>query len=1011
MATTETKKNSGTTEKKKNNSTRKSTTSGTGKTSGTGNKVTKTKKSTKSVEPEILTEPESFITGEVLLLLLLAVSILLLLAAFGVGGVVGKFFNNVLFGMFGIMCFLFPFLLFLGTAFYVSNQGNRRAMMKLTATILSYGVLCVFFELVLTPDLKTMKLLETYTYSMSEKSGGGFLGGVFAKLLVTLLGTIGAFVVVIILAIICAVLITQRSFIKGVKKGSSKVYQSAKVSAERHMERSRERQTERQQQRKEQQRRVDKKVSGVASISFAGEKNAQKRESENPELMHEITIDGAPIAEQTLEGNYVDLFEKVSIMEPVERVIVPPPAPIVKPEVSPEDIAKKSEDDIPQPLWNIMEPIPVMQMTMPEEKERKIAVEESAKETVSPNVSIPENSPTETETEVPVETETATSQPDDFDYNIPIVESTLEQLGMPGIESINSQENFSKQQPHPEEEEDIQEPDFDQAAQLLHDTLTVSTQSKPKGSYVQTATDDVPDSPYKSTIEVEEDFPAEQEPDSKEVEYIFPPLDLLKSGSKKTKGQSDEFLKTTSEKLQQTLHTFGVNVKITNVSCGPAVTRFEIQPEMGVKVSKIVNLQDDLKLNLAVSDMRIEAPIPGKAAIGIEVPNKESTAVMLRDLLEDSTFQEHKSKLAFAAGKDIAGKSIVADIGKMPHLLIAGATGSGKSVCINTIIMSILYKARPDEVQFIMVDPKIVELSVYNGIPHLLLPVVTDPKKASAALLWACDEMDRRYELFAEVGAREINAYNEKVAALPDDIKGPKPEKFRRLVIIIDELADLMMVAPGDVENSIVRLTQKARAAGIHLVIATQRPSVNVITGLIKANVPSRIAFAVSSGVDSRTILDMNGAEQLLGKGDMLFFPQGYKKPVRVQCAFVSDNEVINAVNFIKDNNNHMMTMSGAQEIEEKIAKAATAAADSSGGAENGSGHDELFERAGRCIIEKNKASISVLQRVLKIGYNRASRIMDQLYEAGVVGEEEGTKPRKVLMSDEQFDQYIEEYL
>ena len=553
------------------------------------------------------------------------------------------------------------------------------------------------------------------------------------------------------------------------------------------------------------------------------------------------------------------------------------------------------------------------------------------------------------------------TQTEDFDFSGPIVEETLERLGMPGIEEVNSQEDS--------------------------------------------------DSPYKSTIEVADEWESKQAPEPKESEYIFPPLDILKAGDKKQKGQSKDFLESTAQKLQQTLQTFGVNVKITNVSCGPAVTRFEIQPEMGVKVSKIVNLQDDLKLNLAVSDMRMEAPIPGKAAIGIEIPNKESTAVMLRDLLEDSTFQEHKSKLAFAAGKDIAGKSIVADIGKMPHLLIAGATGSGKSVCINTIIMSILYKSRPDEVQFIMVDPKVVELSVYNGIPHLMLPVVTDPKKASAALQWACEEMDRRYELFAQVGAREINAYNDKISALPDDIKGEKPEKFRRLVIIIDELADLMMVAPGDVENSIVRLTQKARAAGIHLVIATQRPSVNVITGLIKANVPSRIAFAVSSGVDSRTILDMNGAEQLLGKGDMLFFPQGYKKPVRVQCAFVSDNEVIDTVEFIKENNNHMMTMSGAQEIEEKIAKAAMAASDSANGTGSDSNYDELFERAGRCIIEKNKASISVLQRVLKVGYNRAARIMEQLYDAGVVGEEEGTKPRKVLMSDEQFDQYIEEYL
>lgn len=1004
MATTETKKSSGTTDTKKNNSTRKSTTSGTRKNSNAGNKTTKSKTSTKVVEPEILTEPESFITGEVLVLLLLGISILLLLATFGVGGVIGKFFNSVLFGMFGIMCYLFPFLLFLGTAFYISNQGNRRAMMKLSATILSYMVLSTFFELVLIPDLKAMKVLETYTYSMSEKTGGGLLGGLFAKLFVTLFGTIGAFVVVIILAIICAVLITQRSFIGGVKKGSKKVYRSARVSADRHIEKNRERQAQRQQ------RRVDKKVSGVANISFANEKKAKEKEEKNPELMHEITIDGAPIAEQTLEGSYVDMFETVSIMKPVERVIVPPPEPIVKPDITLNHTSQKTPNDMPEPIWNIMEPVPVMQMEMPEPRKQKKSAEEITKEAAPDNADQLEHIPEELTEENPEFQENTTNSPqtnvteaDDFDYNIPIVEETLEQLGMPGIESINSQEQIEKPSAHTEEEEEIQEPDFDQAAKILHDTLSATSQSQPQEEEYQ-------NSPYKSTIEVEEEWEAEETTALEEAEYIFPPLDILKSGDKKQKGQSKDFLESTAQKLQQTLQTFGVDVKITNVSCGPAVTRFEIQPEMGVKVSKIVNLQDDLKLNLAVSDMRIEAPIPGKAAIGIEIPNKESTAVMLRDLLEDSAFQDHKSKLAFAAGKDIAGKSIVADIGKMPHLLIAGATGSGKSVCINTIIMSILYKSRPDEVQFIMVDPKVVELSVYNGIPHLMLPVVTDPKKASAALQWACEEMDRRYELFAQVGAREINAYNDKISALPDDIKGEKPEKFRRLVIIIDELADLMMVAPGDVENSIVRLTQKARAAGIHLVIATQRPSVNVITGLIKANVPSRIAFAVSSGVDSRTILDMNGAEQLLGKGDMLFFPQGYKKPVRVQCAFVSDNEVINTVNFIKDNNNHIMTMSGAQEIEEKIAKAASSGPDGTNGSGNDSAYDELFEKAGRCIIEKNKASISVLQRVLKVGYNRASRIMEQLYDAGVVGEEEGTKPRKVLMSDEQFDQYIEEY-
>lgn len=487
-------------------------------------------------------------------------------------------------------------------------------------------------------------------------------------------------------------------------------------------------------------------------------------------------------------------------------------------------------------------------------------------------------------------------------------------------------------------------------------------------------------------------------------EYVFPPLSLLKKG-KRGSGDSDAYLRETAIKLQQTLKNFGVNVTVTNVSCGPSVTRFELQPEQGVKVSKIVGLSDDIKLNLAAADIRIEAPIPGKAAVGIEVPNRENTAVMLRDLLETKEFQSHASNIAFAAGKDIAGKVVVADIKKMPHVLIAGATGSGKSVCINTLIMSILYKARPEEVKLIMIDPKVVELSVYNGIPHLMIPVVTDPKKASGALNWAVVEMEKRYQLFAEYNVRDLNGYNDKVEQIKDIEDETKPEKLPQIVIIVDELADLMMVAPGEVETAICRLAQLARAAGIHLVLATQRPSVNVITGLIKANMPSRIAFSVSSGVDSRTIIDMNGAEKLLGKGDMLFYPSGYQKPARVQGSFVSDKEVQAVVDFlVKQNGN----VSYDEEITKQV-NSASAGGNTAAGGNGGDERDVYFVDAGRFIIEKDKASIGMLQRVFKIGFNRAARIMDQLFEAGVVGEEEGTKPRKVLMSIEQFEQYIEE--
>ena len=491
--------------------------------------------------------------------------------------------------------------------------------------------------------------------------------------------------------------------------------------------------------------------------------------------------------------------------------------------------------------------------------------------------------------------------------------------------------------------------------------------------------------------------------------YVFPPLSLLKPGDNRRAGNTQAQLRETAQKLEQTLKTFGVNVTVTDISCGPSVTRYEIQPEMGVKVSKIVNLADDIKLNLAAADIRIEAPIPGKAAVGIEVPNKENVMVSFRDLLESKEFKESQSRISFAVGKDIAGQTKVADIAKMPHMLIAGATGSGKSVCINTIIMSILYKADPKDVKLIMIDPKVVELSVYNGIPHLMIPVVTDPKKAAGALHWAVAEMTDRYQKFAEIGVREIHGYNARIDSIQVPEGQERPKKLPQIVIIVDELADLMMVASNDVEEAICRLAQLARACGIHLIIATQRPSVNVITGLIKANMPSRIAFAVTSGVDSRTILDMNGAEKLLGKGDMLFNPQGVPKPIRVQGAFVSDKEVADVVSFIKEHNGDAAYSKEMQQKLENMETSNNTTVSISDMDAGGDGRDSYFIEAAKIIIDKEKASIGMLQRYLKVGFNRAARIMDQLEEAGIVGPEEGTKPRKVLMSPEEFETFIEE--
>jgi len=476
-----------------------------------------------------------------------------------------------------------------------------------------------------------------------------------------------------------------------------------------------------------------------------------------------------------------------------------------------------------------------------------------------------------------------------------------------------------------------------------------------------------------------------------DFEYVYPHTELLDENKQSTKNEL--YYRSTAirgaKKLEETLKSFGVDAKVVNVSMGPAVTRYELQPSPGVKVSKIVNLSDDISLNLAASGVRIEAPIPGKAAIGIEVPNKEIVPVFLREVLDSKEFKENDSKLAFALGKDISGKNMVADIAKMPHLLVAGATGSGKSVCINSIIISLLYKASPKDVKLLMVDPKVVELGIYNGIPHLLIPVVTDPKKAAGALNWAVQEMVNRYKLFADRGVRDLRGYNALLAE-----KGEE-ELLPQIVIIIDELADLMMVAPNDVEDAICRLAQMARAAGMHLVIATQRPSVDVITGVIKANIPSRIAFSVSSQVDSRTIIDMAGAEKLLGKGDMLFYPVGEPKPIRVKGTFVSDKEVERVVEFIKSQGNAEYNESIIEEINSEKEPMESDPGD----------NDELLPQAIELVVEAGQASVSLIQRKFKVGYARAARIIDQMEERGIVGGYEGSKPRQVLITRQQLQE------
>ena len=932
-------------------------------TSGKRKAQTSRKGSTGRKKKTAAQQQEDF-TREVILWIIVAVSILLFISNFGIGGTIGNAVSRFFFGVMGLIAYVFPVLLLVGTFFAVSNRGNRVATVKLVAMILFDLFLCMLIEL-LTKGSAVDGAAAAYSYSFEHRTGGGFIGGLLAWIFCPNFGLAGSYVIDAIMLIISLVLITERSALRGMQKGGKKVYESARSGNERHKERVRIQREEREQRREEQAlRRMDRKVEGVAiDTRVLPRQNVIEHSDEISELNAEDYLEMPEVREEkivplTSDGEY-------------------PPAENLTPSAfSDEALAAVT----PEASQNISAWTPETETT--QGASRNTAPAEASWDVATE----PEDPWSTTASQEQKDPWSSAAEPED-PWSTASAQKQKESWG-----SAAGPENaWEAAAPKVQ----LKEPQEASAAVSPAETKAVSGIGENAGHTTS--------APAASG----ESVSAEQMPP--ERPYVFPPADLLTKAANKA-GDSRQHLQETAMKLQQTLKNFGVNVTITNISCGPAVTRYELQPEMGVKVSKIVNLADDIKLNLAAADIRIEAPIPGKAAIGIEVPNKENVMVSFRELVESEEFKKHPSKISFGVGKDIGGKVTVADIAKMPHLLIAGATGSGKSVCINTIIMSILYKANPKEVKLIMIDPKVVELSVYNGIPHLMIPVVTDPKKAAGALHWAVDEMTDRYQKFANASVRDLKGYNAKIESLPTSEGDPKPEKLPQIVIIVDELADLMMVSPGEVEESICRLAQLARACGIHLIIATQRPSVNVITGLIKANMPSRIAFAVTSGVDSRTILDMNGAEKLLGKGDMLFSPQGIPKPVRVQGAFVSDEEVSAVVGFIKEQNGQVTY---SAEMEEKLSNMesanTTVAIDSS--ADAGDGRDVYFADAARLLMEKEKGSIGMLQRYFKIGFNRAARIMDQLEEAGIVGPEEGTKPRRVLMSPEQFEQYEEEYL
>lgn len=931
--------------------------------------------------------------------------VILQLSCFFTGGGLMQLLHTYNFRWFGVMAYCMPLILFLLPCFIISNWHNSGLIQKVTASILLF----LSIETILSIVYETSNIFTV---------GGGLVGHTLFGVLYSAFGIIGSFVIMIACLFISVVLFFGHSVVTQLQQNSKNAYRAVsshhKLQQGRRKIRAQEKRLHREQEENEQlkmqrmrlenlqkqrQEILEKKNINREFVNIQLEES-KRQEALNRELLKEQGSQG----KRELRTN-TELEEEDRSMKEVV---------LVKEEQKSAEDANK----VTQPSMFIEG----------EEITTPLRLDTS---------NILEEEPQKHDDGWVLETDDEVNEEDDLEFdNISenIINKAMESSSDTESSENTSSENVSSENVSSdtvltdaadETEEDISGASAagDESVDyrmLMRDTKNTGKHDEDESVYtktVRTATgkvitvelDGLPgeNKRPKDSVKIKERLDQYDEKvvpiaNDKQKKYIFPSTDLLTPGTASGKGREElarSMQKKTAYKLQRTLQNFGVGVTITNISGGPSVTRYELQPEQGVKVSKIVNLADDIKLNLAAEDIRIEAPIPGKAAIGIEVPNKEKQMVAFRDLLESDEFKKAKSKTIFAAGKDIAGKTVVADIEKMPHLLIAGQTGSGKSVCINTIIMSILYKASPSDVKLIMIDPKVVELSVYNGIPHLLIPVVTDPKKAAAALNWAVNEMEERYKKFAEHKARNIIGYNAQIDQIEDVPGKDRPEKIPQIIVIVDELADLMMTAGTDVEDAIQKLAQKARAAGIHLIIATQRPSVNVITGVIKANIPSRIAFSVASGIDSRTILDETGAEKLLGKGDMLFHPYYISKPVRVQGAFVSDDEVMKVVNFLTQQKN----VRGG-EINTNI----DLQANMPGNSLPGGDQDELFETAGRFIIEQEKASIGNLQRHLRIGFNRAARIMDQLYAAGVVSKDEGTKPRKVLMKAEEFEEYLQ---
>lgn len=1018
------------------------------KTAGTGRKATgKTasgNRNQKKQGRQSKNKKENAIAKEIWILLFFAASVILFLSVLNLAGQVGSVLRSVQFGLFGTLAYVFPFLLFWAICFMISNHNYpMAAMSKVLTGFFTFMICCGIVELFGGRSMKGTYNVAEYYHNSTSGLNGGLIGGFLFRFLEPKIGVIGAYVIFVVAAIAGIVFITERSVIKPLYRGSTKMAHAAKEDLgklkEQQAAMSAQKKVRMEERRAEKERREAERQEARTKHECAGN-FVIPREPERlePGSGPELPASGAAGAEAFIPdpqtANSVDAFHGNIYISGSELVAPRDHRTLAELDELDAQIKREMDEeftDSPKVEETTARPELIHADVNSEKMNITIAGTLAPEELSGEAVEIPEEKERKELQFTPFMSHSGEAKQESFEHGSEELETTgelaweqPESSEFPETSEFGQQSKFeskigteSAEAFEAADSVDDEFVDDPMAAYDVFDTPSPEaairqakmplTEAVPRTEPKKAASESIwrqgenkdgnSGVTFRGSGSAAASKPSVVPAPPVKKEYFLPPIRLLKQGTHKS-GVKESELKATAMKLQQTLRNFGVGVTVTDISCGPSVTRYELQPEQGVKVSRIVSLADDIKLNLAAADIRIEAPIPGKAAVGIEVPNAENQTVYLRELLDSEEFKKFPSRLGFGVGRDIGGKVIVTDLARMPHLLIAGATGSGKSVCINTLIMSILYKAKPDEVKLIMIDPKVVELSVYNGIPHLLIPVVTDPKKAAGALNWAVAEMTDRYKKFAEMNVRDIKGYNHKV----DEDDSGEYERMSQIVVIVDELADLMMVAASEVEESICRLAQLARAAGIHLVLATQRPSVNVITGLIKANIPSRIAFAVSSGVDSRTIIDMVGAEKLLGKGDMLFYPTGYPKPVRIQGAFVSDDEVSAVVDFLKGQTD------GTAAVNKNLEMHLDSAGKDEGSVGAGE-RDEYFERCGRFLIEKGKASIGNLQRAFKIGFNRAARIMDQLADAGVVGPEEGTKARQILMTMEEFDALMAE--